>query len=74
MEPTYSESIVARLARMEEKLDNHLQRTTAIENRLESHDERLRAVETSGAKVYGIGAIVALLASIFGSSLLGLIH
>lgn len=66
----YTETIVARLARMEEKLDSHLQRTATLEGRLESHDERLRAVETSSAKVYGIGAIVALFASIFSSSIL----
>lgn len=58
----------SRLARMEEKLDGFLHRTTTIETRTEAHDARLRVLEQGQAKIYVIAGAVALAISTFGSS------
>lgn len=55
--------IAIQLARLEEKLDSFLFRTSATEARLTDHDARLRAVENSSAKIVGIGAGLAFIVS-----------
>lgn len=68
-----NETILARLIRMEEKLDSHLFRTSTTENRLDGHDVRLRAVEQGHSKVLGVAGVIALVVSGFGASLIELI-
>ena len=55
--------IVTRLTRLEEKLDAFLFRTTTIEGRINDHDTRLRSLETSSAKMLGLGAGAAAIVS-----------
>lgn len=61
--------IIERLTRVEEKLDSLLDKTSSTHSRLDEHDTRLRTLETSGAKLFGMGTVIAGLAGIAGSQL-----
>jgi hypothetical protein len=59
--------VIERLTRVEEKLDNALTYMLDNRNRIDGHEPRIRALETSGAKLFGMGAVVSLLAGVAGS-------
>lgn len=61
--------VIERLTRVEEKIDNLLDKAGHTNTRLEDHESRLRVLEQSGAKILGIGATIAALSGIAGSRL-----
>jgi uncharacterized membrane protein len=62
------ETILERLIRMEEKLDHYLHRSRNSETKIEALDVRIRAIETGTARIMGSVAVVALIVSTLGSS------
>jgi hypothetical protein len=64
--------IIERLVRVEEKLDAFLSTTTSTSVRLDSHDSRIRSLETSGARMLGMGAVIAAITGIGGAHFLDL--
>ncbi|GEM_PF-4239633 len=70
MSDNHSEALVIeRLTRVEEKIDNVLDKVGITHSRIEDHESRLRVLELSGAKLLGIGAAIAALSGIAGSRL-----
>lgn len=59
--------IIERLTRVEEKIDSMLERTGSTITRVDDHETRLRLLEQSGAKLLGMGTIIAALSGIAGS-------
>lgn len=61
--------IIERLTRVEEKLDSLIDKTTSTHTRLDEHETRIRSLETSGAKLFGMGAIGSLIAGVAGTQI-----
>jgi len=57
------EPITDRLIRMEEKLDAHLFRTGTLEANDAAQDQNIRLLERDVNRIYGMGTLVALVAS-----------
>jgi hypothetical protein len=61
--------IIERLTRVEEKLDSLLDKTSTTHTRLDAHEDRIRSLETSGAKLFGMGAAGSLIAGVAGTQI-----
>ena len=64
--------VIERLARMEEKQDHLLDKIIGHTDRQDGHEQRIRNLETSGARMLGMGAVIATFAGLAGSRVLDL--
>lgn len=62
--------IIERLARVEEKIDSLLDRTIYTGTRVDDHETRIRLLEQSGAKILGMGTIIAAISGIAGTRIM----
>ncbi|MFC0686475.1 hypothetical protein [Novosphingobium clariflavum] len=63
-------TIIERLTRVEEKIDNFLDRVAHSHTRMDDHESRIRALEKSGAKLLGMGTLLAAASGIAAPRLL----
>jgi hypothetical protein len=62
-------SVIERLTRIEEKQDSILDHMTLARSTADDHETRIRVLEKSGARMLGMGAVVAALSGILGPGL-----
>lgn len=60
-------NIIERLARVEEKIDSLIDNSKAALVRDNDHEMRIRSLESHGAKMIGIGTILAMITGIVGT-------